>query len=128
MPGQNVVVAGEEAAGTALETALRELGLDARFLPATGLVDALVGLEHELERSHPDAAVAVGTGDVAVALAITASKLGVPLSSVPGTEERADALRILATLADLDAGSDPSRAAGLIASWLDGTPPTSDLD
>jgi hypothetical protein len=128
MSGHNVVVAGEKEAGTALESALRGLGVDARFLAAGGLTEALVGDERELELSRPDAAVAVGTGEGALALAITATKLGVPLATVPGTEGPADALRILATLADLDTGPGTDRAAGLIASWLDGNPPASDLD
>jgi len=99
---------------------------------ADGLAETLVGIERELEDERPDAAVAVGTDEAALALAITASKLGVPLAAaapvpgtVPGTE---DAGRILATLATLDAGSDPARAADLIASWLSENPSASDLD
>jgi hypothetical protein len=134
MPGQNVVVAGEKNASEALETALGQHGLEARILPAAGLSEALVGIERELEDSRPAAAVAVGTSEVALALAITASKLGVPLAAmaavpgtVPGTGE-ADAGRILATLAALDAGSDPARAADLIASWVAEQPSAGDLD
>ena len=129
MTGQNVVLAGEKTASEALETALRESGLEARIHPTDGLAEALVDIERELEDRRPDAAVAVGTGDAALALAITASKLGVPLASVPGTVPGTeDAGRILATLASLDAGSDPARAADLIAAWLSENPPASDLD
>jgi hypothetical protein len=135
MPGQNVVLAGEKTASEALEAALREQGLDAHRHDADGLVNALVSLERQIEEDRPRAAVAVGTGEAALALAITASKMGVPLASVPGTvpgtgNEAAgagDQGRILATLASLDAGSDPARAANLIDSWLSENPPASDL-
>jgi hypothetical protein len=131
MPGQNVVVAGEKAASEALEAALGQHGLEARIQPGEGLAEALVVIERELEDSRPDAAVSVGTSEVALALAITASKLGVPLATVPGTVAgtgEADAGRILATLAALDAGSDPARAADLIASWVAEQPSAGDLD
>ena len=72
-----------------------------------------MGIEEALEAERPDAAVAVGTGEAALALAITASKLGVPLAASAGAVERdgADERRILATLAALDAGAGP-RAGG----------------
>jgi hypothetical protein len=132
MPGQNVVLAGEKDASEALERALGEHGLEARIQPAEGLSEALVGIERELEGNRPAAAVAVGTGESALALAITAGKLGVPLACVPGTGGEAagdaDQRRILATLAALDAGSDPARAADLIALWVSENSSAADLD
>jgi hypothetical protein len=130
VPDQDVVLAGEKSASAALESALRERGIEARFHPTNGLPDALVGIEKELSDERPAGAVAVGTGEGALALAITASKLGVPLACVGGQESTADAdqSRILATLASLDGGSDPVRAADLIASWLTEGPSASDLN
>ncbi len=131
MAGQYVVLAGEKGASEGLEAALRESGLEARSHATGGLAEALVTIERDLEDARPDAAVAVGTGEAALALAVTASKLAVPLAWVPGTVPGtgdADESRILATLASLDAGSDPARAADLIASWLSEQPSPGDLD
>jgi len=130
MSGVNVVLAGEPEAGKALSDALEERGIESRFLSAHTLPDALVGMEEVLELSRPHAAVTVGHDRAALALAITAGKLGVPLAVVGGAEPRDghDEDRILITLAAFDAGSDPARAAGLIASWLHENPPASDLD
>ena len=118
MPGLNVVLAGEKEPSEALEWALREHGIEARCYPADSLPDALVGIEKELSEGRFAAAVAVGTGDAALALAITASKLGVPLARLEGADPGADRGRALAALASLEAGSDPAQAADLIASWL----------
>ena len=78
-------------------------------------------MERELSDDRPEAAVTVGAGEAALALAITAGKLGVPTAAVgagAAGAKRADEARILTTLASFDAGSDPLRAAELIASWL----------
>jgi hypothetical protein len=121
MTGANVVVAGTEEAGTALAAALGERGVDARFLATDGLAGALAALEADLEERKPDAAVAAGSGGGALALAITAAKLGVPLAVVADVTEgdRADEGRILATLSSLEAGGDPAQAAERIAAWLE---------
>jgi hypothetical protein len=126
----NVVLAGEKSAAGALESALLERDIGVSFHVFDSLPDAFVDLERELSGERPAGAVAVGTGEGALALAITASKLGVRLACVSGQEsgEDADQRRILATLASLDAGSDPDRAADLIASWLSDDQPASDLD
>jgi hypothetical protein len=128
--GEKVVLAGEKQASQALDACLRERGVEVRFHPVDGLPEALVDIERELSDERPAGAVAVGTGEGALALAITASKLGVPLACVDGHESGADGdqSRILATLASLDGGSDPVRAADLIASWLTEAPSAPDLD
>ena len=134
MSGENVVLAGENEAGKALSGALDEHGIESRLLAADDLAGALVGMEEALEGRRPDAAVAVGLDRAALALAITASKLGVPLAFVGGSEARdgGDEDRILTTLAAFDAGSeastDPAGAAARIASWLRKEPPAPDLD
>ena len=130
MPGTNAVLAGDATVSTALESALNERGVKTSFHAAEGLARALVSLERELEDGRPDAAVAVGTGEAALALAVTASKLGVPLAAAVADTDGAgdDRRRILTTLASLDAGSDPERAADLIVAWLAQGPPATDLD
>jgi hypothetical protein len=128
--GQNVVLAGEKQALEALDAALRALGFEPRIHAPEGLPGTLVSLERALEENRPDAVIAVGTNEDAVALAITAGKLGVPLAAAGAGEgtQAADEQRIIGTLATIDAGGDSSRAADLIASWLSGETPRSDLD
>jgi hypothetical protein len=125
MPGQNVVLAGEKDASGALDIALRAIGFESRIHAPEGLPAALVTLERALEDDRPDAAVAVGTNEDAVALAITAGKLGVPLAAAGAGEgaEAADERRIIMTLATIDAGAHSSRAADVIATWLSGETP-----
>ena len=124
MSGTTVLVAGDEEAGAAVGVALRERGIETRFQESSGLVHDLVDLEAGLAEQRPSAAVAAGSGQGALALAITASKLGVPVvaltDAVPDPDRAAEA-RILATLATLEVGSDPVRAAESIATWLQGT-------
>ena len=120
MPAQKVVLAGDKDASEVLEADLRASGVEARFHPADGLVEALQSIERELEGNRPDAAVAVGTGAASLALAITAGKLGVPLAACLGGAASGDEdkRRILATLASLQVGPDSGDAANRIASWL----------
>ncbi len=123
MSGTAVVVAGDEEAGAALGAALRERGIEARFHGSSGLAPDLVDLEADLTEQGPNAAVAAGSGQGALALAITASKLGVPVVALQDAapDDRTREARIIATLATLDAGSDPVRAAESIATWLEGS-------
>jgi len=118
MPDPKILLAGDAEAVGRLESALAEHGFEARTHPSEGLPGSLVALERELEGEPPDAAVAVGAGEDALALAITASKLGVPLAACLDASDPPADRRILSTLAELEAGSDPARAADLIASWL----------
>jgi threonine dehydratase len=87
-------------------------------------------LAKSLLADRPAAAVAVGAGNAALTLAITASKLGIPVVAAPGEEARpdADAARILATLAELDARAEGERASHVIAAWLRERTPSPDLD
>lgn len=132
-----LVVGHVEPAG-ALTSALGEEGVEADLhaVPRASegraigeLADALVALEERLSGSPSDAAVAVGTGDAPLAVALVAAKLSVPLVAwVEGGEGPAGALelaerRILAELASFDAGEvgdGPAahEAARRIAGWL----------
>ena len=124
MPIPTVLIAGEAPAGEALAEALREQGVGAHFQPSNGLAEAFAEIESHLEESRPAGVVAVGTGEGALTLAITAAKLGIPVARAPGDEGPApDGARILATLAGLDAGAEGERAADLIAAWVRGDPP-----
>ena len=114
------LLAGDPEPTAALSSALKERGIDARVHATEGLAEALTAIERELERSHPDVAAAVGAGEEALALAITAAKAGVPVAHAAAGPGSADNSRAIATLAELDAGSDPARAADLIAAWLQG--------
>ncbi|MDQ2677079.1 MAG: hypothetical protein M3Y34_09745 [Actinomycetota bacterium] len=127
MSSARVLIAGESKSGEGLAASLGELGVAARFEPADGLAGAFVDFERALEDSRPEAAVAVGAGQSALTLGITAAKLGIPLARTAEEGEDPDRARILATLADFDAGS-PGRAAELIAAWLREDPPPPDLD
>ena len=113
------MLAGEEKAAKSLQTALGEAGFEADLSAASGVKDALAGIEQDLERHRFDAAISVGTGDEALALAVTAAKQGVPLAAFgAGSGGSGDEARIIATLAGADLGSDSSRAADLITAWL----------
>jgi hypothetical protein len=134
-----LVVGHSEPAG-ALTSALSEQGVEAELhaVPrapegrAVGeLAAALVDLEGRLAARSSDVAIAVGTGDAPVALALVAAKLSVPLvawverdEGVAGPLELAER-RILGELANLDAGpvgDGPAafEAARRIAGWLAG--------
>ena len=127
MPTARVVIAGEPETGAALAEFLRERGVAADYHTGNGLAETFVVLERHLEEGA-EAAVAVGTGEAAVTLAITAAKGGIPLARTAGGDWDPDRARILATLAELDAGPETGRAADLIAAWLRGEPPPADLD
>jgi hypothetical protein len=133
----NALVVGHAEPAAALTSALSERGVDAELhsVPrpsearaVVGLAEALVELEQRLDERRPALAIGVGTSDASLALAITAAKLGVPLVAwiedpAPESEELELAeRRILATLADFDAGPVGDgvaafEAAERIASW-----------
>lgn len=119
MPAHKFMLAGEENAGQRLCASLEEAGFEAHLHAASGVTEALTGIEQELEQRRPSAAISVGVGDEALALAVTAAKLGVPIAAFgAGSGQSGDETRIIATLAGADLGSDPSRAADLITAWL----------
>lgn len=135
----HALVVGHAEPAAALTSALSEQGIEAELhavpRPAEGravlgLADSLVALERRLTDERPALAIGVGTGDAAMALAVTAAKLGVPLVAwVEDTEPESGELelaerRILTTLADFDAGPVGDgvaafQAAERIASWAD---------
>jgi hypothetical protein len=138
LPGMNALVVGHAEPAAALTSALSERGLEAELhafprppedRAVASLAESLVDLERRLIDERPALAIGVGTGDASLALAITAAKLGVPLvawvedtGSERGELELAEA-RILATLADFDAGPVGDGAAAFeaaerIASWV----------
>lgn len=130
------LVAGDAEAATALCAALREQGVDAEAYATQptaeersvgSLAGALVELEERLGAGY-DVAVVAGPGDAAMALAIVAAKLGLPLAASleagqPSSGELdAAERRILTELADVvaraDTGPNPALAAAQrIASW-----------
>ena len=61
-----------------------------------------MAIEEGLQRETPRLAIGVGAGDAALALAITAPKLGVPFVAwfENGSEDRPDERRIIATLSE----------------------------
>jgi len=133
----NALVVGHAEPAAALTSALSECGIEAELhaVPrppedraVASLAESLVELERRLTDERPALAIGVGTGDASLALAITAAKLGVPLvawveETDPGQGELELAEgRILATLADFDAGpvgdgATAFEAAEGISSW-----------
>jgi hypothetical protein len=130
------LVVGHAEPAAALTSALSERGFDAELYAVprpseehavTSLAESLVEIESRLTEAGPAVAVGVGSGDAPTALAVTAAKLGVPLvawiADGPGEGEMEQAeRRILATLADFDAGpvgdgTEAFDAAERIASW-----------
>lgn len=131
MPGTSLFLAGDSEGVDALESALSERGIATRSAAVSGMTAALVEQEQTLENQRPAAVVSVGTGESALALAITAGKLGIPLIACLGEPDGdADGAkhRILKTLATLQADANPERAAGVIAAWLQGESSARDLD
>ncbi len=118
MPGTKIYLTGDSEVALELESALRRHGLEPEILAAPDMPAALVGMEASIEAERPRAAVSVGTGDDSLALAITASKLGIPLAACLDETRATGDGRILATLAALHTDSDPERAADVIVSWL----------
>jgi hypothetical protein len=138
LPAVKALVVGHSEPAAALTSALSERGIDAELhaVPrvdedraVASLAELLVEIEARLEKEGLALAIGVGTGDAPTALAVTAAKLGVPLvawiESGPdeGELEQAER-RILATLADFDAGpvgdgKAAFEAADRIASWAD---------
>ena len=132
------LIVGHAEPAAALTSALSERGMDAELhaVPrppeeraVTELAQALVEIEGKLAGDAPKVAIAVGTGDAPTALAITAAKLGVPLVAWVDNGAGEDDMergerRILATLADFDAGPVGDgvaafEAADRIASWAE---------
>lgn len=130
------LVVGHSEPAAALTSALSERGIEAELhaFPrpserdaVTSLAASLVEIENRLVEARPGLAIGVGTGDAPTALAVTAAKQGIPLVAWidngpdEGEMEQAER-RILATLADLDAGpvgdgTAAFDAAERIASW-----------
>lgn len=131
MAPMKALVAGHGAPAAALASALSASGIEARVGPAPrgGTPERLAAAFHSLEDDLTGVglAVAVGTGDGPVALAVSAAKLGIPLAvwrgaeatEPNGTESEA---RIIATLAGYAAGSEgealrAEEAARRIREW-----------
>ena len=128
MPDGGIIIAGDSSTTEALARALRENDHDARIHAQIGLADSLVALERELGAAT--AAGAVGSSPAALALALTAAKLGTPLAACPGpaAAEDEDSRRAIATLASLEVTEDAPRAAALITDWLAAEPSARNLD
>ena len=88
-----VLIAGDGALVETLEAAIRahdvaserlELGGQEGEAGADGLADALERAERLIEEGRPDGVLAAGEGGAALAAAIAAAKLQVPLIAVAG--------------------------------------------
>jgi hypothetical protein len=117
------LLAGTGEQTTTLVEALAAAGVDAQIVPDGDLAGMLTGVEAELERGGFDGAVAVGTGEAALALAITAAKLGVPLAACPVQAADPDSRegaeqRILGTLAG-EHFEPGDQAAERLHAWLE---------
>lgn len=129
------LIAGAGEPPAELAAALRARGVEAELgspEPADGerrvarLARALVELERAATERDYELAVAVGTGDASIALALDATKLGIPLLAClppepgPGELERAE-WRILSELAqerlELDGASGADALAERILAW-----------
>lgn len=124
----DVLLAGDDDHGAALESALRERGFGTRRFDDPGeLAGMLVALEEILQGEAPRLALGVGSGDASLALAISAPKLGVPFVAWLGraNADRPDERRILETLSAPSTllGDDISGVAERIATRLRPEPP-----
>lgn len=142
----DTLVAGDAGPAASLVEALREHGLAAGLYDSTGaasgtphsnpgersverIADAAVELERRLAAERPTVAIAVGLGDVPLALALGAAKLGTPLAAwldVPSPTASAleeNERRILSELSGLEhpgpvaAGAEATAAAERISAW-----------
>jgi hypothetical protein len=128
----DVLLAGDAERVAALVSALRERGVStAHAGDDPSLVESLVSLESGIQAEPPNLAVGVGTGEVAIALAVTAPKLGVPFTAWASADERPDERRILETLSENELSvqeGDAGETAERIAAWLAKKTPRRDLD
>lgn len=122
------LLAGDPQLGAALAAALRDRDVDAEFLApgdegsAQSVGEGLVEIERRLEADRPAIAVGMGPGYAAIALAITASKAGVPFCAVlDDGDDQPDERRMLEALSAFDAGSEAAESAELIAARLRGS-------
>ena len=123
------LLAGESELVQILGAALRAEGVEAEiYAGETGegprpVARHLVELEHLLTSSSCTVAVSADASDAALALGITALKVGVTFCAFPETgEDRAAERRILAALSELDLAGDPKSAAEVIAERLRSAP------
>jgi hypothetical protein len=129
VPENSILVSGDKPAAVGLEAKLRESGFEPRAVSAGPLAHSLGALERELQGTRHSAALAVGRGDGALALAITAGKLGVPLAALlDSAEAQTDEGRAIATLASLGVAAEPEAVASLIAGRQSEKPSDRNLD
>lgn len=105
-----VLIAGDESAA-ALADELRRGGDEVALHQATSepsagsLAAALGELERLIEKARPDVAISSGRGDLALALAISASKLGIPLKANAIDETDSEGRIILTLAANLESAT-----------------------
>jgi len=128
----DVLLAGDAEMAAALASALGELGLGGTHAAdEPSLAESLVSLESLIQAERPNLAVGVGSGEAALALAVTAPKLDVPFTAWLAADERPDERRILETLSldELPAHEGAAdETAERIAAWLAVKTPQRDLD
>jgi alkanesulfonate monooxygenase SsuD/methylene tetrahydromethanopterin reductase-like flavin-dependent oxidoreductase (luciferase family) len=84
------------------------------------LAAALRAAEAAVERERPGAAVVIGDSDGALAAALTAVKLGVPVASVAGSTAVPGEPPLVTLVADgtIAASGDPAEVADAVEAWL----------
>jgi hypothetical protein len=127
-----VFLVGDRDAAAALLESLSDVGTEAsvaehRLAAGKGeiqaLADELVRLESALEEQRPAAVLLADASDHALAAALVATKLLIPVATV-GVDGAEDAnARLLAQLADRKLSAD----AGEIRAWTEGLPRLSGL-
>jgi hypothetical protein len=91
--------------------ALADSGVEEGTVPA--LASALIALERELAAERPDAVLLADAGDTALAGALVATKLLIPVGAVTAGSEATNA-ELLGLLADRVLSNDPVE----IAAWV----------
>jgi hypothetical protein len=107
------LIAGSAETATALAERLADDGIDARTSTPEGEVDAipalaasLVELERRIEEERPEMVLLADRGDHALAAALVATKLLVPVTAVGASDDPPD---------DGAAGGENTRLLGLLA-------------
>ena len=124
-----VLIVGENGSAETLGEALEAEGVEARRTPgsrASGSGDevgriaaALVDLERLIEADPPDAVLLSSASNLALAAAVVATKLRIPVASLEGETADEDRLsgvngRLIEQLADATLASDPAS----VTRWL----------
>jgi UDP-N-acetylglucosamine 2-epimerase len=124
-----VLIVGENGSAATLGAALEAEGVEARRTPGSlppgsgdevgRIAAALVDLERLMETDPPDAVLLSSASNLALAAALVATKLQIPVASVEGETADEDRLsgvneRLIEQLADATLAADPAS----VTRWL----------